>query len=126
MGYNGGKKFAVKMFADDSATLRDKIDKWCEFDSAVGFGKFENKLDFDTQARMIMGRLLIHNCFVSYRNNCEELCGIIKGYCAAVMEVLLGDCAVCVECASKKSGKCPKDLFYQTDKAVCELYFKLK
>jgi len=126
MGYNSGKKFAESTFADSRTALKNRIDKWCEFDSAAGFGKIENKLNFDMQTRVITGGLLIHDCFVSYRNNCEELCYLLIGYCAGVMEVFLGGLAVCVECASKKSNKCPKDPFCQTDKDVCDLCFKLK
>lgn len=94
-GYSSGYSFAKKLNSnwDLSATgksiFEEKLRKWCEFDSDVGWGKFDIKTKFDRETGNFSGSLTINECFIVDTENKRHICEYVKGYCDGVIETLL-------------------------------------
>lgn len=113
MGYDGGKKFGHDInnkwgtdIAKKNMTYEDKLVSWCDFDSEVGWGRFNSYLEVDEEEGKINGILEIKDNFLCYdRENTDvKLCSFIKGYCDGVIEKLLEDTPVELVCTSEQ---CP-------------------
>ncbi len=112
-GYVSGKSFADRINSqwDTGYTLpqlKKKIQKWCEFDSAVGWGNFSADIDYNDE-RGLYGQLLINEAFVVDKTHKRKVCHFIKGYCTGVLETLLGGVDIeltCKECPLKNKFKC--------------------
>jgi len=118
-GYSSGKNFAERINSqwDTGFSARGvqlKFDKWCQFDSAVGWGKFTSTINFDEQNDTITGTICINEAFIVDNKNKRKICAFIKGYCTGVVEILLNSADVeliCRECPlkSRLSTKCVFD-----------------
>ncbi len=112
-GYVSGKSFADRINSqwDTGYTieeLKHKIDKWCMFDSAVGWGNFSASIDYDEEHGLV-GELRISKAFVVDKSKKRKVCNFIKGYCTGVIETLLGGVDIeltCRECPLKNKFKC--------------------
>lgn len=113
-GYVSGKNFADRIdnqwntgYSIDE--IAKKLNKWCLFDSAVGWGKFSTQIDFDEQSECLTGTLTINEAFIVDKAKKRKICGFIRGYCTGVIETLIGSVDVdltCRECPLKNKFKC--------------------
>ena len=106
-GYSAGQSFANRLNSrwDNSPKsgmelYKEKLRKWCEFDSDVGWGKFDITIDADENTGAFSGRLTINECFIVDVKKKRHICEFVRGYCEGVIETLLGvevklTCAVC-------------------------------
>lgn len=106
-GYNSGKNFAERIndkwdTGFNAKGLQLKFDKWCSFDSAVGWGKFKAMVNFDEEKDTINGTIRINEAFIVDNKNKRKICAFIKGYCTGVVEILLNSSDVELNCR-----KCP-------------------
>lgn len=110
-GYEGGSNFGTRlnqMLDNDNATFEEKLQRWCEFDSCVGWGKFHSDIELDKENGNLSGTLSINECFFVDKKKNRRVCSYIKGYCTGVIETLLGDIDVeltCCTCPMKNKFK---------------------
>lgn len=102
-GYLGGKNFGERIknqwnLGYSLEDIKRKLDKWCKFDSAVGWGKFSIELNFDEQADSITGTLSISEAFIVDKVSKRKICGFIRGYCTGVIQTLLDSPSVELRC----------------------------
>ena len=71
--------------------VNDRISKWCEFDSDVGFGKF-NVINFEISNNKVEGEIKLTENFltVGRKYNQDNICCFMKGYIWGVLEELTG------------------------------------
>ncbi len=104
-GYESGQNFAERLNdkwdvqQSSPTSFEEKLTKWCEFDSNVGWGKFDISVDIDDEGKF-SGHLTINECFIVDKKKKRHICEFIKGYCEGVIETLLGvevtlECDVC-------------------------------
>ena len=95
-GYTSGQRFAQRLnsqwdLAAESASLyEEKLKKWCQFDSDVGWGKFDIKVDVNEETGDFTGELSINESFIVDLKNKRYVCEFVRGYCDGVIETLLG------------------------------------
>lgn len=95
-GYTCGQSFAQRLnsrwdLSAQSATLyQEKLTKWCNFDSDVGWGRFDIQIDVNEETGDFSGVLTINECFIVDFKNKRSVCQFVKGYCEGVIETLLG------------------------------------
>jgi predicted hydrocarbon binding protein len=105
-GYACGQSFAQRLnsqwdlAAQGTSLYEEKLTKWCKFDSDVGWGKFDIKIDVNEETGDFKGKLTISESFIVDNKNKREICHFMKGYCEGVIETLLGvqvklNCLVC-------------------------------
>ena len=119
-GYTSGKNFAKRInskWGDGFSVeeIQKKIKKWCDFDSAVGWGKFEADIEFDEENDEFWGTLTITESFVLDTEGRSRVCAFMRGYCSGVLDTLLGNLDVELVCRScplekKLSRKCIFDV----------------
>ena len=119
-GYNSGKNFAERIDAQWSNSdldlfdsIKAKFKKWCEFDSAVGWGNFSSEIAYDEENNCLAGNISINEAFIVDNKGKRKICNFIKGYCSGVAETLLGSVEVelvCKECPLKNKFH-PKCVF---------------
>ncbi len=119
-GYASGKNFADRInsqWGDGFSVeeMQKKIKKWCAFDSAVGWGKFDADIVFDEENDTFEGTLTITEAFIVDTKRKRKVCAFIRGYCTGVLDTLLGDLDVELTCRScpldkKISRKCVFDI----------------
>jgi len=104
-GCESGKSFGTVMNKKwevecEIHTINEKIDKWCEFDSDVGWGKFINDIKIDHDLGEVSGSLVISENFQNNNRGKKDplICFFIKGYCEGVIEELLGGLKVETNC----------------------------
>ncbi len=122
-GYVSGKNFADRInshwdMGSSIDDIRRKLNKWCEFDSAVGWGKFSVNIDYDEEADSLTGTLRISEAFLVDKANKRKICAFIRGYCTGVMETLLGSVKVELTCKA-----CPLKSHF---KNTCEFEITVK
>lgn len=112
-GYVSGKNFAEKIeeqwnigftFED----IKFKFNKWCEFDSSVGWGHFNSSISIDEQNDVLTGTISISEPFIVDYKKKTKICGFIRGYCTGVAETLFNSVEVdlvCKECPLKSKFK---------------------
>lgn len=110
-GYKSGVNFAQRLFNqwnNECISMEEKLEKWCQFDSSVGWGKFDVDITIDRERDCLTGELRINECFiVDKRVNCE-ICSFIKGYCTGIIEIICGNVGIeleCIECPIKSRFK---------------------
>lgn len=118
-GYSSGKNFAERInnlwnTGFNAKGIQMKFDKWCSFDSAVGWGKFSADIHFDEAQDTITGTICINEAFIVDNKNRRKICAFIKGYCTGVVEIFLNSAdveLVCRECPlqSRLNTKCVFD-----------------
>lgn len=112
-GYVSGKNFAERINNqwDTGYSFEDikmKINKWCEFDSAVGWGHFSSNLFIDEENDCLNGKICINEPFIVDHKKKRKICSFIRGYSSGVVETLLNSVEVeltCVECPLKSKFK---------------------
>lgn len=119
-GYESGKQFAERIsnqwnFGYTVDDIKLKFDKWCKFDSAVGWGNFSADLDLDEESDSIGGTIKINEAFIVDNKKKRKICVFIKGYCSGVVEVLLNSSdveLVCKQCplCSKFKTQCVMEI----------------
>ncbi len=119
-GYYSGSSFAERLndtWEGKSISYQEKLKKWCEFDSDVGWGRFDIELLDDSQTGEFSGRLTIDECFIVDKKSKRHICEFVKGYCEGVIETLLGMEVelVCTSCPMKNRFK-----------TACEFAIELK
>ena len=104
-GYQSGQNFAQRLNSrwdfeqNTPSSYETKLKKWCEFDSNVGWGKFDIKVNVDIYSGDFEGELSINECFIVDKKNRKQVCEFVKGYCEGVIETLI-DVQVRLECIS--------------------------
>lgn len=124
-GYSCGYAFAQRLNSQwDLATsgasfYKEKLKKWCQFDSDVGWGKFDIKVDVNEYTGDFSGELTISECFIVDTRNKRHICDFVKGYCEGVIETLLGIkvTLVCKVCPLKNKFRptCVFDILISED-----------
>ncbi len=112
-GYVSGKNFAERINNqwDTGYSIEDikmKFEKWCKFDSAVGWGKFSADVEVDEETDALTGTISINEAFIVDNMKKRKICSFIKGYCSGVAEILLNSLEielVCRECPLKSKFK---------------------
>ena len=105
-GYTCGQNFAQRLnsqwdlSSQNDDNFEEKLKKWCEFDSDVGWGKFDIDVSINRDTGDFSGELSINECFIVDKKNKRPVCSFVKGYCEGVMETLLCtkvrlDCVTC-------------------------------
>ena len=103
-GLVSGKNFGTDMKnhlapkGSSNAIVIERLERWCEFDSAVGWGKFDINISYN--ANKILGTLTIKNAFLVDRRNERKICSFLRGYCSGVMNVLAEFRPVSLTCNS--------------------------
>ncbi len=93
-GFAAGENFGVDYAADlphaDMSEV-DKLHRWCDFDSAVGFGRMHLEKR-KSDARGIRGAIVVEeNAFASDRGEDDhDLCRFLVGYFKGVLTAVLG------------------------------------
>ena len=112
-GYVSGKNFAERIDNQwDTGTsipeIRNKLEKWCRFDSAVGWGNFSATIDYNESDDTFLGTLKINEAFIVDKAHKRKICSFIKGYCTGVLETLIGvDVELnCKECPLTAKFRC--------------------
>lgn len=110
-GYEAGRKFGDRIlekwdldFPEDSIMIR--VNRWCDFDSDVGWGRLTNNLAIDEQKGRISGVIRLLDNFQTYKRaeaNHSD-CSLMFGYIKGVMESLCSGVPFSVEC---KREQCP-------------------
>ncbi len=105
-GYTCGQNFASRLNSQwdlhsstEEFNYEEKLKKWCEFDSKVGWGKFDVSVQIDAESGEFNGQLSIRDCFIVDKKKKRHVCEFLKGYCEGVLETLLG-AEVRLECTS--------------------------
>ncbi len=124
-GYNCGQAFAQKLnsrwdlAANGVSLYEEKLQQWCKFDSDVGWGKFDIKVNVNEDTGDFIGELTINECFIVDFKNKRHICSFVKGYCEGVIETLLGRnvMLVCKICPLKNRFKttCVFDILIEDD-----------
>lgn len=124
-GYSSGKNFAERINnqwdnGNSIAAIKQKLSKWCTFDSAVGWGKFNINVDFDEDSDSLTGILSIDEPFLVDKAKKRRVCTFLKGYCTGVLETLLDSTEVelvCMDCPLKSKFKttCVFDIITKED-----------
>lgn len=122
-GYASGKNFAERIsnqwdFGYSVDDIKLKFEKWCKFDSAVGWGRFSANLELDEETDSIGGSIRINEAFIVDNKKKRKICMFIKGYCTGVTEVLLNSSEVELVCA-----QCPLNSKFKTQ---CVMEIKTK
>lgn len=112
-GYVSGKNFGDRInsqweMGNTLADISRKLNKWCQFDSAVGWGKFSVNISYDENADTLTGTLSINEAFIVDKGRKRKVCAFIRGYCTGVMETLLDSVKVelvCKACPLKSHFK---------------------
>lgn len=114
-GYESGGSFGRRINDQLNSNIipmstEEKINRWCEFDSSVGWGKFTNNLTIDKEAGDIKGTIDISECFIVDKIGNRKICEFIKGYCNGVLEQIINGVPVNLECVS-----CPLTNKFKTE-----------
>ncbi|MCI7322306.1 MAG: toll/interleukin-1 receptor domain-containing protein [Lachnospiraceae bacterium] len=110
-GYEGGSNFGARLnskLSQENLSLEEKLSKWCEFDSTVGWGKFKSNIVVNEDKGTLEGTISINECFMVDKKKNRRICSYIKGYCTGVIGSLLGDIEVeltCQTCPIKNKFK---------------------
>lgn len=104
-GYISGKNFGERInnqweMGNTLSDIRRKLNKWCQFDSAVGWGKFSVNIAYDEEEDILTGTLCINEAFLVDKGHKRKICTFIRGYCTGVMETLLDSVKVDLVCKS--------------------------
>jgi predicted hydrocarbon binding protein len=113
-GFTSGKNFAERINNqwDTGYTVEDmrqKLQKWCQFDSAVGWGHFSSEIEVDEEQDKLTGTIRINEPFIVDNTKKRKICGFIRGYCEGVVETLLNSIDVeltCKECPLQSKFRC--------------------
>lgn len=118
-GESFGKELVDEVWKDEGElSLQEKLTKWGEFDSSVGFGKFSHKIE---QGDVISGKIMLSNNFLAANRKSTEpnLCDFMTGYIQGVLkELIKGEIKVTV---THKEGDC---IQHQQGKKECDFYFR--
>lgn len=96
-GYSAGSKFGEALSrklnkVKPPISVEDKIEKWCSFDSNVGWGRFEDNLEVNETRETVSGKIVLENNFLTADRKRKDfnICSLMTGYIAGVLEKLLG------------------------------------
>ncbi len=122
-GYVSGKNFAERINSqwetgNSIEDIRNKLNRWCKFDSAVGWGKFSVNINYDESADSLTGSLTINEAILVDKAHKIKTCAFIRGYCTGVMETLLDSTSIELTCKG-----CPLNSHF---KSTCEFEIKMK
>ena len=111
MGYDSGSAFGRVMYErwemeKNEISFNEKLEKWCDFDSVVGWGRFKSSIVVNEDEGTLEGHLEIKDNFLCHNRKKTDvpICGFMKGYCDGVITELLGGLDVNIEC---DEGQCP-------------------
>jgi predicted hydrocarbon binding protein len=81
-------------------TLAERIDRWCTFDSDVGWGRLVSELKVDEDTDEISGVVRLLDNFQTYKRSEGEYpdCFLMHGYIRGVLESLTDGTPLTVEC----------------------------
>ena len=95
-GKDSGKRFGRALdlqFQKEGykISLLDKIAKWCDFDSDVGFGRFSSE-GMELDKDRVEGNIILRENFLTLGRNYSDnnICCFMKGYICGVLEELTG------------------------------------
>ncbi|MDI6735967.1 MAG: hypothetical protein QME42_07225 [bacterium] len=117
-----GKELVEEIWkGGEDISTQEKLDKWCKFDSDVGFGNFSsNDIKIDSKKHVTSGKIILKNNFLASRrkHNVPHLCDFMVGYVNGVLKKVL-DANVVVTHKAKDciQGKPDK-------KKECDFYFR--
>ena len=100
------------------ALVEEKLCRWCEFDSNVGWGKISVELYEDQKDKGEIGKLTFEKCFIVDIYKKTYICELVIGYCETVISALL-ECDVKLVC---NAATCPLKRLYSS---ACEFEITL-
>ena len=89
-GAKAGTSFGEDLSsATEGESFQARVDRWCQFDSSVGFGRLEQSGVDGVES----GYVSVESSFTAYGATAEsrDLCPLLGGYIASVIRVLLQD-----------------------------------
>jgi len=96
-GFNAGSKFGdalskVLAIKNPQMAIDSKIDKWCQFDTNVGWGRFENHLSVNESTAKVTGKIVLKSNFLVTEKTSTDpnICSLMTGYIAGVLQGLIG------------------------------------
>lgn len=97
-GNNASQSFInylSKSWKKRSISYKAKLDEWCEFDSEVGLGKFENIWDEENKT----GEIRLINSFLTHKRapGSHKLCEWMRGYILQVLNAIFAPHSVNVK-----------------------------
>lgn len=96
-GLLGGARFGKSLMEEvwkdrKPESLQARVEEWCNFDSAVGFGLLSCP-EIQMEEGVIRGQIHIHDNFLTStrKSNQRGLCPLLSGYIAGVLKAIIGD-----------------------------------
>lgn len=85
-------------FPEDS--LADRVERWCTFDSDVGWGRLVNELTIDDSSESVCGAIRLLDNFQTYKRSGNQFsdCYLMHGYVRGVLEALCDGTPLSVTC----------------------------
>jgi len=118
-GYGAGRTFGDRVlekwdleFPTDS--IVDRVNRWCEFDSDVGWGRLKNDLTVDEEKGQISGTIRLADNFQTYKRSGDNHpdCSLMFGYIKGVMEAFCSGVPISVLCNREQ---CPMSHPFKRD-----------
>lgn len=104
-GYRAGTIFAERVYERwgldyPEDTITDRIDRWCRFDSDVGWGRLISDIALEPDGETISGSVRLLDNFQAYRRKPGEFpdCFLMHGYVRGVLESLTDGAPLSVTC----------------------------
>lgn len=104
-GYGAGRQFGERILEKweldhPTDSIIDRINRWCDFDSDVGWGRLTNDLRVDESQGQISGSIMLLDNFQTYKRGERECpdCSLMFGYIKGVLEKLCRGIHLSVEC----------------------------
>jgi len=110
-GYAAGKMFGDRILEKwdlefPADNIVDRLNRWCDFDSDVGWGRLTNNLCIDEQKGQISGVIRLVDNFQTYKRSDAKHpdCSLMFGYIKGVLESFCSGVPLSVEC---NQAQCP-------------------
>ena len=110
-GYAAALRFGERIhekwgLRDPQDTIEQRIERWCMFDSDVGWGRLLSELRFHDDTDSISGVIRLLDNFQTYKRSEGEFpdCFLMHGYIRGVLETLTDGTPLTVECDQEQ---CP-------------------
>ncbi len=118
-GYKSGKIFGDRILEKwdleyPSDCIVERVNRWCEFDSDVGWGRLKNNLTIDEENGNISGSIRLADNFQTYKRSGlnHPDCSLMFGYIKGVLESFCSGVPFSVVC---DRNQCPMDNPFKRD-----------
>lgn len=123
-GLDCGGQFGKELIKEvwkggDNLKIQEKFEKWCAFDSNVGFGSFSNEIKINENGQIASGKIVLTSNFLASGRKPEEpnLCKFMAGYIQGVLRELTGT-------EVEVTHEVKNCMQYQQGKKECDFHFR--